>query len=365
MKKILILTAGFGEGHNAAARGIREGLLHVALAEADVEPHDLFAETYGTLNDWARKGYLEMINRAPRTWSAFYNWLDRKKNYDGDFKLLFALKRKLNQLLERAQPEVIVSVYPAYAHLLNEIMGDSGSDVCKRVVVITDSITINKIWYRCPADYFLVANEQTASVLRTGGVENQKIKTLGFPVNPKFAALNCTPKPEPDPNPKVLYMINAGKRIAPEIVQRVVALPNVNLTVTVGRDEKLRRVLEGVRATSSRSFEIIGWTDDMPHLMHSSHLLIGKAGGATVQETIAAGSPMIINQVVPGQEEGNARLIVETGCGVVATSPEAVAAAVERAFADDEKLWREWFANIRQLGRPTASLDIARFILSL
>ena len=190
-------------------------------------------------------------------------------------------------------------------------------------------------------------------------------KTLGFPVSPKFAALNCTPKPEPDPNPKVLYMINAGKRIAPEIVQRVVALPNVNLTVTVGRDEKLRRVLEGVRATSSRSFEIIGWTDDMPRLMHSSHLLIGKAGGATVQETIAAGSPMIINQVVPGQEEGNARLIVETGCGVVATSPEAVAAAVERAFADDEKLWREWFANIRQLGRPTASLDIARFILSL
>ncbi len=26
LKKILILTAGFGEGHNAAARGIREGL---------------------------------------------------------------------------------------------------------------------------------------------------------------------------------------------------------------------------------------------------------------------------------------------------------------------------------------------------
>jgi hypothetical protein len=31
-----------------------------------------------------------------------------------------------------------------------------------------------------------------------------------------------------------------------------------------------------------------------------------------VQETIAAGCPMIINHVVSGQEEGNARLIVET-----------------------------------------------------
>ncbi len=92
---------------------------------------------------------------------------------------------------------------------------------------------------------------------------------------------------------------------------------------------------------------------------------MARPGGATVQETIAASTPMIINQVVPGQEEGNARLIVETGSGVVATTPEAVTAEVQRAFANDQHLWREWFANIRQLGRPSASLDIARFLLSL
>jgi hypothetical protein len=56
---------------------------------------------------------------------------------------------------------------------------------------------------------------------------------------------------------------------------------------------------------------------------------------------------------------------VETGCGVIATTPDAVIGEVQRAAADNQKLWREWFANIRQLGRPRASLDIARFILSL
>jgi UDP-N-acetylglucosamine:LPS N-acetylglucosamine transferase len=35
--------------------------------------------------------------------------------------------------------------------------------------------------------------------------------------------------------------------------------------------------------------------------MLESHLLISKAGGATVQETIAAKCPMIISQVVPGR----------------------------------------------------------------
>ena len=68
MKKILILTARFGEGHNSAARGIRDGLRKVSPDGAHVELHDLFAETYGFGNDWARVLYMGMINRLPRVW---------------------------------------------------------------------------------------------------------------------------------------------------------------------------------------------------------------------------------------------------------------------------------------------------------
>ena len=66
-KRILILTAGFGEGHNSAARGIAAGLAAIAPEAAAVERHDLFAETYGVVNDWARRVYLTLINRAPRS----------------------------------------------------------------------------------------------------------------------------------------------------------------------------------------------------------------------------------------------------------------------------------------------------------
>ncbi len=66
MKKILILTAGFGEGHNSAARGIRDGLRKISPEGVQVELHDLFAETYGFGNDWARVLYMGMINRTPQ-----------------------------------------------------------------------------------------------------------------------------------------------------------------------------------------------------------------------------------------------------------------------------------------------------------
>ena len=160
-------------------------------------------------------------------------------------------------------------------------------------------------------------------------------------------------------------MINAGGRAAPEIIRGLTGLPHVRLTVTVGRDERLRRTVEGVNAEAARKFEIVGWSDQLPRLMLESHLLISKAGGATVQETIAAKCPMIISQVVPGQEEGNARLIEETQSGAVATRAEAIIVAAERAFADDARLWREWSENISRLSRPRASLEIAELLLEL
>jgi UDP-N-acetylglucosamine:LPS N-acetylglucosamine transferase len=365
LKKILILTAGFGEGHNAAARGIRDGLARVASGQAEVELHDLFAETYRRLNEWTRRSYLQLINRVPGAWSTFYQWLDRKKSFGDDFKRFSALRNNLSQLLTRFRPDVVVSVFPAYGYLLDEIQGREDAGNWKRVIVVTDSITINAIWYRCRADYFLVANDVTEMALRSGGVTPERIKTFGFPVSPKFADNQSATEPSEEFGRRVLYMIGAGKADAPELIRRLAALPEIALTVTTGRDNKFRLVAEKIRATANRDFEIMGWTDDLPHILQSSHLLIGKAGGASVQEAIAAGCPMIINQIVPGHEEGNARLIVQTGSGVVATSPENVVAQVKRAFADDALVWREWSTNIRRLSRPEASLDTARFLLSI
>jgi processive 1,2-diacylglycerol beta-glucosyltransferase len=109
----------------------------------------------------------------------------------------------------------------------------------------------------------------------------------------------------------------------------------------------------------------VDWSDELPRLLRANHLVISKAGGATVQEAMSAACPMIINHVIPGQEEGNARFIAGTNSGTIATTHDAVIEAVQKAFADDASQWREWSTNISQLARPTAALDVAKFLLSL
>lgn len=109
---------------------------------------------------------------------------------------------------------------------------------------------------------------------------------------------------------------------------------------------------------------MLGWTEEIPELLASHHLVISKAGGATVQESIAAGCPMIMNQVAPGQEEGNADLLVRNDAGALAENPDAVVTAVARAFADDGAVWRRWSKGVAQMSRPRAAYDTANFILA-
>ena len=359
MKRILILTAGFGEGHNSAARGVRAGLARVA-PQVEVELRDLFPETFGIFNEIVRRAYLALINRWPKSWGYVYNWLDRKKDFDKRFQKFRGLKKNLGRLLDRFQPEIVVSTFPPYPYLLQQILGDNRR--CKNVDIVTDSITVNAIWYHAPADYFIVANDQSAAVVRNAGVASEKIKVFGFPVSPRFTDFSKDRQSPTEIPPRVLYVISAGTSRAPALVRQLLKL-NIQLTVTVGRDEKLRRAIE--KATGNHKIDIFGWTDELPRLLCESHVLIGKAGGATVQETIAASCPMIINHVVAGQEEGNARLIAERNSGAIALSNDEVVAQVQRAFANDAKQWREWSANISTLSRPRASLDLAEFLLSI
>jgi processive 1,2-diacylglycerol beta-glucosyltransferase len=356
MSRILLLTAGYGEGHNAAARGLAAALSEMG---ADAEVHDLFAVTGGAFYEHTRRGYIGLINRAPHVWAAIYSLIDRVPIIPLTMPLLGKMRRELARLLAEKKPAAVVSVYPVYGYLIEKIFPDSAVRPFAFHTVITDSITINGVWHRCDSDTFIVANEDSARVMTRAGVPEKKLRVLGFPVPPRFARERPA-RPDPVP-PRVLYMINAGKDQAPGIVARLLQIPRIHLTVTYGRDEALRQRIEA--AAAGRPIELHGWTQRMPELLMTHHLLIGKAGGATVQEAIAACTPMLITQVVPGQEEGNARLLFQNECGALCPTPDALAEKIESLFANTAAGWLAWERNISRLSRPDAATQIARFIL--
>src|SRR5689334_1821866 len=116
MKKVLILTAGFGEGHNAAARSLRDGLEHIS-DEVKVEVLDLFESSYGKFNTIAKNAYLGVVQYAPRVWGGIYSMLDNSSFLESRLAGLGRLKNALGDIVHETQPDVVVSTYPVYAYV--------------------------------------------------------------------------------------------------------------------------------------------------------------------------------------------------------------------------------------------------------
>jgi UDP-N-acetylglucosamine:LPS N-acetylglucosamine transferase len=363
MKKVLILTAGFGEGHNAAARNLRDALELIA-PDTQVEVLDLFESTYGRLNSLVKRAHLGVVRYAPTLWRGIYSLFDHVSVGDKGVGGLTRLRVALGDVLRVTQPDVVVSTYPAYAPVIKELFRDHAEKPFRLVTIVTDSISVNASWHRASSDAFVVANRPTATVLSVAGVRSEIIHPLGFPVSPMFADDKLVPVPLTEGGPiKLLYIINHGKKKCGKVLDRLLDNERVHLTITTGRDAELKAELQDRFRDQSDRVQVLGWTNQMPTLMFTHHALIGKAGGAIVQEAIAARCPLVINQIIPGQEEGNARLVQQLGLGAVADRNREVPGLLEDAFAKQGRGWHEWRANLQKHARPDAALRIAELVL--
>jgi len=359
-----VLTAGYGEGHNAAARALATAFNEDVPGTALVV--DIFAMTCPRLNLLVQKAYLAAINGAPRVWKRIYAWMDRPGFMTGGVRLLGAQSRMLESVIGRERPAAACSTYPAYAALLQKLARE-GRFRSPHFNIVTDSISINSIWWRPGCDGWFVSNEDSAEVMRAAGVAPDRIHVTGFPVTPFFRLNEGTvtrPRLSDGAAPRVLYIVNSGTQNAEATARLLLAKEDWEVTCTVGRDESLRRRLSAIAGARRRSAEILGWTDQIPRLLMTHHVVVSKAGGATTQEAIAARCPMVVNQVVPGQEEGNCELILRHRAGALAITPESVVETLRGAFEERGRAWHAWCAALAPLSRPDAARAIAAQVLA-
>jgi processive 1,2-diacylglycerol beta-glucosyltransferase len=108
-----------------------------------------------------------------------------------------------------------------------------------------------------------------------------------------------------------------------------------------------------------RKYEYIDFVDD---LVAASDLVVTKSGGLIVSEVLARGTPMVIVDPIPGQEEWNADFVVGAGAGLQMRLPEMVPAAVVELLSDQGRL-TTLRDQAKKYGRPRAAWEIADFIL--
>lgn len=357
--KILILTASFGDGHNSAARNLAEALDHRAEALV-ADPCDLGNPR---INRLLCRAYREVTTYAPRFWAWIYRSTD-KQDFSRPLPFIAKTESAVARLLNHFQPDIVVNTYPLYPYMVSRLTEDGPR--LPIVTVITDSIEINAAWSRSPSDHFLITDTHTRENLLTQKITPEKVCLTGFPVSQRFEKLPHVP-PDAAIEPfDILFFPTARSPHLEDLIRAALAHRKTRITVVLGRN--LRRLYQKV-APLKKEFagriRLRGWTKRVPELLSSHHLVIGKAGGATVHEAIAAQCPMLVHHIVPGQEEGNIELLSRFGTGSLATSAPAISDAIAALLADDATLWREQKKRLLTLAKPAAARKAADFILSL
>ena len=358
--RILILTAGFGEGHNSAAANLATALADRAVVEIADPCHSGSPR----INRQLQNFYRFVTTHAPSVWKRIY---DSTENQDFSHKSLPFMRPPEQWLAEKIdtfQPDALVSTYPLYPYFCDRILQNHPS--VPVFTVITDSIEINATWRKAPSNHFLLTDELTRRSLLEKGMPAGKLVTTGFPVHPRFAD-GETLAAEASVSPfKVLYFPTAKKpHVRRFMLAALEAHPDVSISVVLGRNVRtLYQRAASVKQAFPGRVRLHGWTRRVPELLMDHHLVIGKAGGATVHEAIAAACPMLIHHLVPGQEEGNLALLNHVGAGQLTESPLSVTKAIAHMLEDDAGLWRQMKGSLATLSRPAAANDAASFILS-
>jgi 1,2-diacylglycerol 3-beta-galactosyltransferase len=85
-------------------------------------------------------------------------------------------------------------------------------------------------------------------------------------------------------------------------------------------------------------------------LMKAADFIVCKAGGLVITESLACARPLMLVEVIPGQETGNADYIVLNGAGDLAREPVEVLETLSHWLMDGGTLLRTRQENALRLG---------------
>jgi processive 1,2-diacylglycerol beta-glucosyltransferase len=368
--RILLISASIGGGHQAAAKALEQACLQQNLTAKHI---DLLDYTTSPFRQIYRQTYFDLVRTAPD----FIDWLG--KNLDkrpSEFKnrpqrvrarlsrlISYHLPREIN----RYKPDVILHTH----FIAPEIISARRRRILKvpQMVVVTDFAAHN-LWLQPNISRYFVASDEVSVHLQASGVEQSRIQVTGIPIDSRFKTLESKLQARAalglSPERDVLLMMASGldEKVFLSLLRQLQSLHYPLTAIFIfGRSQHLLELAESLQVPNTMvNFQYLGYSDQIPRYMAAADLVVGKPGGLTTSEALAAGLPFAVVNPYPLQEESNATYLLEHGVGF-RIDPLTVFNYKIRNFFQDGTKRHDMHQRALSLAQPCAAQTIIQSVL--
>lgn len=337
---IVILTAGYGNGHIQVARTLEQSLYRSGVGSVSII--DLYREAHPGMNSVSRYLYLyspffSAYGLDYYGWSYYATRNIEQTNALAKWGDLLGMK-KLTAILKEQKPDAIITTFP---------FGGISDQLKKRGIhvplftVVTD-FSLHNRWLFTRPDRFYVATDDLKREMVRRGVRPDTITVSGIPVREPFyeqSAPAAFRQQAREGHPRSVLIMMGAHIPLPDIqviTAKLLALPGVRIDIVCGGNDKLRLRLERRFGGHSR-LRLFGYVEAIHERMRQASCIITKAGGITLSEAIQIRTPIVIYKPFSGQERENARYLERKEAASVAAGTRDLVGQVNEILHSEVK----------------------------
>jgi processive 1,2-diacylglycerol beta-glucosyltransferase len=337
-QRVLVVGAPFGDGHMRAAEAVGR-LLRQRNPDLEVAVEDLSVHLFPLLRlDRAlRTAYRWSTNRfRGRPHRALYQVSSRWPGIVCGLSDL-AFGRSAGNWLRRMAPDLVIATHPVAGYLCARRLAGRGVPV---VPLVTDSGPVNRIWFHGRYDRLLLTDPGTREHAVRALESTSDVTVVGAPVLPALQVRRQRAESRDvlGLGQRFTVLLTAGGAGLGQGVlsaARHLAGSDLDVQLILNAGDNKRLLARFHDIALHRPCLVRGSSDDFDVLLAACDLVVGKAGWLTLNEAILSGRPTLIVDVVPGQEESNARAAEALGVARRVQPAEIVAWVRRYASAPD------------------------------
>jgi len=371
-RKILILTGDAGLGHRSAAEALEKAFNKRYSDQCEVTVHNPL--NHPDIPDVIRQSqsdYDEIVKAIPELYRLSYEVSDSElpvSLMEEGFTLM--LLDVMRQIMDERQPEIILTTYPIYAAPLSALQ-DSGELEAPTISTVTDLVTVHHVWFNKGLTRLTVPTEVVRQKALEAGLQPEQVVLTGIPVDPDIHNLKQRETPTVRKAlgwaAETTTLLVAGSPRVVSLMDIMAAIDSSNLQIqfvlVAGGNEGLFNQFQNTNW--KHPAKVYDFVDTMPKFMRASDLIMSKAGGLIVTESLASGLPLMLVHMLPGQERGNVDYVQDHDAGAYCETPEDVLETINHWLANDRQRLQELAANSATAGKANAAFEIAQMAWDL